>query len=414
LTWSRGAADPGQRITEGTPGTAARAADVPEGLPMAYRSTAARGRAPLQARSRQRWLLAAGITGCWLVLLTGTGSVVAGTTLLFLLGAIGAGVVVALRSFGFGRDHPWFHRAASRPWRDGRDVLQAALRHLPEVFIVTPQGSLLAPNAVELRMNPGDIESLADLIDLSLVSASAAEAYAAEVAAHSARVVSNVPLEVGVVGDVAVPLGRYRLRQRPAPGAWNPAIGAGLATSTDPAASAGPAACAGPAAGADPVCAAYPVSAPGLTGVAGPVKWARPGDGRYLVSAGVGPFRDGRTQPGPVAAPMFMTGAATMAEAGLPPPLRLITDGAAAETRVSGARAGRSKAVELPLPEEPTISRVHATFTCTGGEWRITAVGRNGVLLNGTPLTSEHVIRDGDAIRWGQQSSAPVSTVVIG
>jgi len=91
--------------------------------------------------------------------------------------------VVVLRVFGLGRDHPWFHHAASRPWRDGRDVLRVAMGHLSEVFIVTPQGSLLAPNAVELRMNPADIESLAELIDLSLVNASAAEAYAAEVAA---------------------------------------------------------------------------------------------------------------------------------------------------------------------------------------------------------------------------------------
>ena len=108
-----------------------------------------------------------------------------------------------------------------------------------------------------------------------------------------------------------------------------------------------------------------------------------------------------------------MAGAATVAEPALTPLLRLITNGAVAETRVSGARAGRGKAVELPLPGEPTVSRVHATFTCTGGEWRITVLGRNGVLLNGTPPTSEHVVRDGDAIRWGQQSSAPVSAVVI-
>ncbi len=102
-----------------------------------------------------------------------------------------------------------------------------ALRHLPEVFIVTPQGSLLAPNAVELRMNPDDIESLAELIDLNLVNASAAEAYAAEVAAHSARVVSNVPLEVGVVPDEAVPPGRYRLRQRSSLGCHDPVRGPG-------------------------------------------------------------------------------------------------------------------------------------------------------------------------------------------
>jgi hypothetical protein len=154
----------------------------------------------------------AGIAGLWLVFVMGSGSLVAATTLMLLLGAVAGGVVVVLRLFGFGRDHPWFQHAASRPWRDGRDVLRVALRHLPEVFIVTPQGSLLAPNAVELRMNPADIDSLADLIDLNLVNASAAEAYAAEVAAHSARVVSNVPLEVGVVADVAVPPGRYRLR----------------------------------------------------------------------------------------------------------------------------------------------------------------------------------------------------------
>jgi pSer/pThr/pTyr-binding forkhead associated (FHA) protein len=131
------------------------------------------------------------------------------------------------------------------------------------------------------------------------------------------------------------------------------------------------------------------------------------------VGAGVGPFRDGHTKSELAVAPAFMAGAATVAEPALTPLLRLITNGAIAETRVSGARAGRGKAVELPLPGEPTVSRVHATFTCRGGEWRITVLGRNGVLLNGTPLTSEHVVRDGDSIRWGQQSSAPVSAVVI-
>ena len=355
---------------------------------MAYRSTAARGRAPLPARSRRRWLLAAGITGCWLALLMGTSSVMAGTTLLFLLGAIAAGVLVVLRVFGFGRDHPWFHRAASRPWRDGRDVLQAALRHLPEVFIVTPQGSLLAPNAVELRMNPDDIESLAELIDLSLVSASAAEAYAAEVAGSSARVAANVPLEVCVVADPAVPPGRYRLRQRAAPRATSPA--------------------------ADPATVVEPGGAAYRAGAAGPAEGAYPVGGGYPVSAGVGPFRDGRTKSEPAMAPAVTAGAATVTESALAPVLRLITNGEVAETRVSGARAGRSGAVELQLPEDPTVSRVHATFTCTGGEWRITVLGRNGALLNGTPLTTEHVVRNGDAIRWGQQSSAPVSAVVIG
>ena len=373
---------------------------------MANRGSTARVRAPLQARSRRRWLLVGGIAGLWLVFLMGSGSLVASTALMLLLGAVAGGVVVVLRLFGFGRDHPWFHRAASRPWRDGRDVLRVALRHLPEVFIVTPQGSLLAPNAVELRMNPDDIESLADLIDLNLVNASAAEAYAAEVAAHSARVVSNVPLEVGVVADVAVPPGRYRLRQRSSLAAMT--LAADPVTSADP------------VTGVDPACGAYPVSMPGSAGPLAPAGAPGPAGGAYPVSVGVGPFRDGQTKSELAVAPALMTGAATVAtgaatiaEPALPPLLRLITNGAVAETRVSGARAGRGKAVELPLPGDPTVSRVHATFTCTGGEWRITVLGRNGVLLNGTPRTSEHVIRDGDSIRWGQQSSAPVSAVVI-
>jgi hypothetical protein len=381
---------------------------------MANRGSTARVRAPLQARSRRRWLLVAGIAGLWLVFVMGSGSLLAATTLLLLLGAVAGGVVVVLRLFGFGRDHPWFQHAASRPWRDGRDVLRVALRHLPEVFIVTPQGSLLAPNAVELRMNPADIESLADLIDLNLVNASAAEAYAAEVAAHSARVVSNVPLEVGVVADMAVPPGRYRLRQRSSLAAMTlaaaPVTGAAPMTGVDP------------VAGVDQACAAYPVSMsgpagppapPGPLAPPGPAGAPGPAAGAYPVSAGVGPFRDGQTKSELAVAPAFMAGAATVAEPALTPLLRLITNGAVAETRVSGARAGRGKAAELPLPGEPTVSRVHATFTCTGGEWRITVLGRNGVLLNGTPLTSEHVIRDGDSIRWGQQSSAPVSAVVI-
>lgn len=400
---------------------------------MANRGSTARVRAPLQARSRRRWLLVAGIAGLWLVFAMGSGSLVAATTLLVLLGAVAGGVVVVLRLFGFGRDHPWFQHAASRPWRDGRDVLRVALRHLPEVFIVTPQGSLLAPNAVELRMNPADIESLTDLIDLNLVNASAAEAYAAEVAAHSARVVSNVPLEVGVIADVTVPPGRYRLRQRSSLAglalAADPVTGTDPVTMADPAcraypvgmsSPAGPLAPPGPLAAPSPLAAPGSAGAPGLAGAVGSAGAVGPAVGAYPVSAGaypvaagVGPFRDGHTKSELAAAPAYMTGAATVAEPALPPMLRLITNGAVAETRVSGARAGRGTAVELQLPGDPTVSRVHATFTCTGGEWRITVLGRNGVLLNGTPLSSEHVVRDGDSIRWGQQSSAPVSAVVI-
>src|SRR5215467_9093759 len=102
---------------------------------MANRGSTARVRAPLQARSRRRWLLVAGIAGLWLVFVMGSGSLLAATTLMLLLGAVTGGVVVVLRLFGFGRDHPWFQHAASRPWCDGRDVLREERNQLPNLFI---------------------------------------------------------------------------------------------------------------------------------------------------------------------------------------------------------------------------------------------------------------------------------------
>ena len=69
----------------------------------------------------------------------------------------------------------------------------------------------------------------------------------------------------------------------------------------------------------------------------------------------------------------------------LVPVLRLVTGGSAAETRMSGARAGRG-AVELGLPEEPTVSREHARFTFSDGQWWISNLGMNGLTLNGALL----------------------------
>lgn len=96
------------------------------------------------------------------------------------------------------------------------------------------------------------------------------------------------------------------------------------------------------------------------------------------------------------------------------PMLRLVTGGRVSETRVSGARAGRAREAELRLPEEPTVSRVHAEFTFRDGRWHVTNLGLNGVTLNGTPLTGEHMIRDGDSIGWGTQPGALASRVEIG
>jgi hypothetical protein len=156
------------------------------------------------ARTRRRWVIIGSVAAGWLLLYIFTRSLIGATALLFLLAALGAGFVAALRLLGITRDHPWIRGAASRPWRDGQEVLQLALRHLPEVFVVTPNGALLAPNSVELRLNERDYDSLAERIDIGLVAASAAEVYAEAVTAHEARLAGYGPPEVSVICDPAV------------------------------------------------------------------------------------------------------------------------------------------------------------------------------------------------------------------
>jgi hypothetical protein len=357
-------------------------------------------------RSRKRWALAAAVTACWVVLWTMTGSLVSGTIVLLFLAALGVVTVLALRALGVTRNHPWIQQISTRPWRDGQEVLQLALRHLPEVFVVTPNGALLAPNAVELRLNPRDVGSLGERMDIGLVEASAAEVYQEQVAGHQARLAGHGPVEVSVISDPAVPLGRYQLRQgRPlgaAPSGFQPAApGAGF----QPAPS-----------GADfqqaPAAAAY---LPDVSNAHA---------GMYPAGAGVGgpaaawPFaRDGLTSSAPVSATDATVGGglATVAEPArnMIPTLRLITGGRVAETRLSGARAGRGE-VELGLPDVPTVSREHARFTYSDGQWWVANLGMNGLTLNGASVAGEQPLHDGDVIRWGTNEQAPGSRVEIG
>jgi FHA domain len=319
------------------------------------------------SRRRRRWVACAAAVGAaalvtWLSVLTATDSVRIATTALPVLAAPAATCVIVMRWPGVGTGHPWARGLASRPWRDGCDVLNAAVRNLDQVFVGLPGEILLAPNAVELLMNPDDLDWLADLIDIHLVSASIAERYEVAVARHAARLDSDDPVTVNVARDPAVPVGRYRLRRhRPREDA-------------DPAAPFRPAAAelGSPASGES--------AQPELAGV--------------------------------VAA---RTALATMAEPVISPSaLRLLTNGAVAETRLAHARAGRGWEAELQLPEEPTVSRVHAEFTFAGGQWWITSRGRNGLMLNGAPLSGEQIVRPGDKIRWGQQHGALISLVEIG
>lgn len=360
-------------------------------------------RAPLQRRSRRRWLAAAGIAACWLVLLDQTGSVIAATMLLALLAVLTIVTVLALRALGITRDHPWVQRTAARPWRDGQDVLRIALRHLPEVFVVTPSGSLLAPNLVDLRMNPGDLGSLSEHMELNLVAQSAAEVYVEQVAARGARLAGPGQAEVHVIADSSVPPGRYRLRQgQPVDAGAQPGFQpAGVDGFIRPGAELAPAA--SEMAYAGPQERPYP----GFAGHDGNTR-SQPDPAARL--------RPARPEPSTSASGMpTMTGAPTVIELRRSPVpvLRLVTGDSAAETQVSGARAGRG-GVELRLPEVPTVSRVHARFTFSDGQWWISNLGRNGLALNGTDLAGEQPLHDGDSIRWGMRSDALLSRVEIG
>ena len=355
-------------------------------------------RASLSPRKRKRWMIVGGAVLCWVILMAATGSLTGATILLIVLAAFGVVAVFGLRALGVTRDHPWIQRAAARPWRDGQDVLQIALRHLSEVFVVTPSGTLLAPNIVDLRMNPEDLRVLGERMEPALVMASAAEVYQEQVAEHGARFARPGPAEVRMIVDPSVPPGRYRLRQ-------GQPVNAGV-----PAEPAYPPAAPAPA---YPPAAPAHAPAPELAFAAaapGPAAAPVPGGPPYQGFSG----NDGTTQANqePDWAPGY--GMPTVMERTEPsvPVLRLITGDQVAETRTSGARAGRGP-VELGLPEVPTVSREHARFTFSGGRWRIANLGMNGLTVNGEPVLGEHPVSDGDSIRWGTRPDALASRVEI-
>jgi len=358
-------------------------------------------RVPLRRRNRRRWAIVGGVVMCWLVAELMTGSAVTATVLLVAIAGLGAAGVAGLRAMGITRDHPLLRRMATRPWRDGRDVLNAAIRHLSAVFVVTPSGSLIAPDFVELQMNPGDLASLCEQMELDVISISVTQVYEDQVAEHGARFAGSSQPEVYILTDDSIPQGRYRVRRglppstRYSPGPWDLPDGPDFidrrstyvaATSLD-AVGAGFA----PERGYAP-----PASGPDHAQPVG----SRPSDRtRYEVSPGA----------------TIMDGMPTVMEQIRPavPVLRLVTGSSVAKTSMSGARAGRGP-VELVLPDVPTVSREHARFTFSAGRWWVTNQGANGLSVNGVPVSGKQPLTDGDSIRWGTMPDAPLSRVEIG
>jgi hypothetical protein len=326
-------------------------------------------RAPLRRRSRQRWMVVGGVSACWLVLEVVTGSAVSATVVLIVVTALTAAGVGGLRALGITRDHPWIRRMASRPWRDGQDVLKVVMRHLADVFVVTPSGALIAPNLVELQLNPDDLDFLCERMELGVISASMTEVYEEQVTAYGARLAGAGRAQVYVIAAGSVPPGRYRLRQ------GDPVS---IDAQRDQYVNAAP---------------QWAYSAPEQSyAESGRQAWGRP-DPDLTVGGGMVTIME----PGPPPIPL----------------LRLVTGSSVGETRVSGARAGRGS-VELVLPDVLTVSREHATFTFCDGRWWVTNQGRNGLTLNGAPVVGEQPLSDGDSIRWGASPDALLSRVEIG
>jgi hypothetical protein len=318
-------------------------------------------RTPVRQRSRRRWAIAGGVAASWVVLEVLTGSVVSATVALVVIATLAAVTVGGLRALGITREHPWIQRAASRPWRDGEDVLRVAMRHLHDVFVITPSGSLLAPGLVELQLNPDDLATLCERMELGVISESMSEVYEEQVTAYRARLTGAGRPSVYVTASGSVPPGRYRLRQGDPVGAQQPEF-------------------------------AYAAAQPAFAGPSG--TW-------YEQVPAV-------NERGPAAGGGMTT---IMAES-LPPALRLVTGSSVAETRTPRARAGRGP-VDLMLPDVPTVSREHAQFAFSEGRWWITNLGRNGLTLNGSPVAGQQPLENGDVIRWGTTPDALQSRVEI-
>src|ERR1041385_4379702 len=195
-----------------------------EGLRMSEDRESARRlpRAPMRQKSRRRWPIAGGVAASWVVLEVLTGSVVSATVALVVIAGLVVVTVGGLRALGITREHPWVQWAASRPWRDGDDVLKVAMRHLHDVFVITPSGSLLAPGLVELQLNPDDLATLCERMELGVISESMSEVYEEQVPASRARLTGAGRPSVYVTASGSVPPGRYRLRQGDPVGAQQP------------------------------------------------------------------------------------------------------------------------------------------------------------------------------------------------
>lgn len=352
---------------------------------------------PMALWRRRRWPVIGAVVAALIVLYLITGSVLNSIILVIILVALAIGLLVLAQRRAENQGPPR-RRQQSPQGGDAQDVWQAALRHLPETFTMAADRTMLASDLVELRMNPADLRALGNSIDPQLVTSSSCDAYRARIAEHGARLAGSGQPTVSLVSDPDLPPGRYRLQPR----SIDPFH---LPPSSQPSSqsqyeSPSPSQYQSQSRYQSPSPSEYPSPSPS------------PSAGGSRMADEV---RDARTmavdQVPPSGAP---GGDMTMAERLPVPPLRLLTGGTVAEATKSGARVGRGGDVELRLPDVPTVSRVHAELTYSDGQWWITNQGRNGLTVNGTLVTSQSPVSDGDVIQWGNRHDALTSRVQVG
>jgi uncharacterized membrane protein len=341
---------------------------------------------PMALWRDRRWAVIAAVVGALIVLYLITSSAITSIIVVIVLVALVVVAMLLAARFAENSGHQPAGRGPGPTGQDAQDVWQSALRHLPDTFTTTPDRTMLAADLVELRMNPDDLRALGQSIDPGLVTNSSCDAYRARIAEASARLTGNGQPRVALVSDPELPPGRYRLQPRP----------------SEPLASPPPAPAAPPAHGDRPASdwqhAGGDLPAP---------DWQNPGGDRPGQD-----WQNARTEA--VDQMAGAQGPMTVSERMPIPPLRLLTGGTVAETRTSGARAGRGGDVELRLPDVPTVSRVHAELNYSDGRWWITNQGRNGLTVNGNLVTGQSPVSDGDVIQWGNRHDALTSRVQVG
>ena len=72
------------------------------------------------------------------------------------------------------------------------------------------------------------------------------------------------------------------------------------------------------------------------------------------------------------------------------------------------ASIGRQEACDVALPDDPSVSRVHAVLERIGDEWTLVDDGssRNGSFVNGRRVHGRHRLRNGDLVRIGETQIA--------